>query len=119
MLDQKKTYIGMAVAGIALIGAGSAAAYYATQGNKSESAIAQNNTASAPVAAAQPAPAPQQVVTCDDGNIVGLATGAVAGGVVGNQFGKGKGNTAATIGGAAGGAYLGQKYIPTDGVTCR
>jgi hypothetical protein len=33
--------------------------------------------------------------------------GAGAGAAVGNQFGKGEGNTAATIGGAAAGAALG------------
>ena len=42
---------------------------------------------------------------------VGLGTiaGAVVGGVVGNQVGSGRGNTAATVIGAAGGAYIGHE----------
>lgn len=42
---------------------------------------------------------------------VGLGTiaGAVVGGVVGNQVGAGRGNTAATVIGAAGGAYIGHE----------
>lgn len=42
---------------------------------------------------------------------IGLGTiaGAVVGGVVGNQVGSGKGNTAATVIGAAGGAYVGHE----------
>ena len=37
----------------------------------------------------------------------GMAIGGVVGGLVGNQFGHGSGNTAATVVGAAGGAYAG------------
>lgn len=45
------------------------------------------------------------------GNSIGLGTiaGAVVGGIVGNQVGSGKGNTAATVIGAAGGAYVGHE----------
>lgn len=44
-------------------------------------------------------------------NEIGLGTlaGAVVGGVVGNQVGGGRGNTAATVIGAAGGAYAGHE----------
>jgi len=44
-------------------------------------------------------------------NDVGLGTlaGAVVGGVVGNQVGGGRGNTAATVIGAAGGAFAGHQ----------
>ena len=45
---------------------------------------------------------------------VGIATGAVVGGLLGNQIGKGNGRTLATVAGAVGGGYLGnmagQKY---------
>jgi uncharacterized protein YcfJ len=48
-----------------------------------------------------------------DGNItkqdVGTVGGAVAGGVIGSQFGSGAGNTAATIGGAVVGGYVGNQ----------
>jgi outer membrane lipoprotein SlyB len=40
---------------------------------------------------------------------IGTIAGAVIGGVVGNQVGGGRGNTAATVIGAAGGAYAGHE----------
>ena len=40
---------------------------------------------------------------------VGTIAGAVVGGIVGNQIGSGQGNTAATVLGAAGGAYAGNQ----------
>lgn len=40
---------------------------------------------------------------------VGAIAGAVIGGIVGNQVGGGSGNTAATVLGAAGGAYAGHE----------
>lgn len=45
------------------------------------------------------------------GSDIGLGTlaGAVVGGIVGNQVGAGRGNTAATVIGAAGGAYVGHE----------
>lgn len=68
----------------------------------------------------KPQPAPQQQVKkCDDGNIVGAGIGAAAGGVIGNQFGKGKGKDLATIGGIIAGGTAGHQMIPTRGVLCR
>ncbi len=55
---------------------------------------------------------------CDDNNIVGTIGGGIAGGVIGAQFGSGSGRTVATTAGALGGAALGNKYMPTRGVTC-
>ena len=45
------------------------------------------------------------------GSSIGLGTiaGAVIGGVLGNQVGSGRGNTVATVAGAAGGAYVGHE----------
>jgi uncharacterized protein YcfJ len=63
------------------------------------------------VAAAQPA--------CNDSNILGIVAGGVAGGVLGSTVGRGNGRTAATIAGTAGGAYLGNQFIPLQNVTCR
>ncbi len=40
---------------------------------------------------------------------IGTIAGAVIGGIVGNQVGSGRGNTAATVIGAAGGAYAGHE----------
>ena len=45
----------------------------------------------------------------DSNRVAGTAIGAVAGGVIGNQFGKGKGKTATTIAGAVGGGVVGNK----------
>jgi outer membrane lipoprotein SlyB len=50
-------------------------------------------------------------VTEKDGDAgpVGLIAGGVVGGLLGNQVGQGRGKTAATIAGVAGGAYAGHK----------
>jgi uncharacterized protein YcfJ len=45
----------------------------------------------------------------DTHRIAGTAIGAVAGGVLGNQVGGGKGKTLATVAGAVGGGYAGNK----------
>ena len=42
-----------------------------------------------------------------DGVLTGAAIGTVAGGIIGNQFGKGNGKTAMTVAGAIGGLFLG------------
>jgi uncharacterized protein YcfJ len=45
----------------------------------------------------------------DDHRVLGTAVGAVAGGLLGNQVGGGKGKTLATVGGAVAGGYVGNK----------
>jgi uncharacterized protein YcfJ len=45
----------------------------------------------------------------DQHQIAGTAIGAVAGGLLGNQIGGGKGNTLATVAGAVGGGYAGKR----------
>lgn len=117
---QKFMIYGLAAA--AVLVASGASAYYITQGKTAEPQVtstAQTTAAATPVyTSREPAPV-AQAPACDDGNVIGIASGAVAGGLLGNQIGKGSGNTLATIGGAAGGAALGQRYIPTHGATCR
>lgn len=50
----------------------------------------------------------QQQGSCDDGDVaLGTGLGALAGGIIGHQFGKGSGNTAATIGGVILGGIVG------------
>ena len=44
-----------------------------------------------------------------EGGALGLIGGGVAGALLGSQIGAGRGNTLATIAGAAGGAYAGKK----------
>jgi outer membrane lipoprotein SlyB len=71
--------------------------------------------------AASPAPA---AAKCNDCGVVqsiryveqqgqtsglGAVAGGVVGGVLGHQIGSGRGNTVATVAGAAGGAYVGNK----------
>ena len=45
----------------------------------------------------------------DEHRLVGTAIGAVAGGLLGNQVGGGKGKTLATVAGAVGGGYAGNR----------
>ncbi len=45
----------------------------------------------------------------DQHQIAGMAIGGVAGGLLGNQVGGGKGRTLATVAGAVGGGYAGKK----------
>ncbi len=49
----------------------------------------------------------QQVVTNGQKSGAGAAMGAIAGGVIGNQIGRGSGNALATMAGLVGGAILG------------
>ena len=52
----------------------------------------------------------QSVELVKQGGIgIGTIAGAVVGGVIGNQVGAGRGNTVATVIGAAGGAYVGHE----------
>jgi uncharacterized protein YcfJ len=45
----------------------------------------------------------------DDHRLIGTGVGAVAGGLLGNQVGGGKGKTLATVGGAVAGGVIGNK----------
>ena len=45
----------------------------------------------------------------DSNRIIGTATGAVVGGLLGNRVGKGSGKKAATVGGAVAGGLIGRK----------
>jgi uncharacterized protein YcfJ len=54
-----------------------------------------------------PRPAPQP-------NYIGIGTGAVIGGLIGNQVGGGNGKKLATVAGIIGGGYLGNQMINTN-----
>src|SRR5207342_2283713 len=45
----------------------------------------------------------------DQHQVAGTVIGAIAGGVIGHQFGGGKGRTLATVGGAVGGGAVGKE----------
>lgn len=54
-----------------------------------------------------------------EGGLIGIAGGAVVGGLLGNQVGKGTGKTVATVAGAAAGGYAGnevQKHVTSKEV---
>jgi uncharacterized protein YcfJ len=51
----------------------------------------------------------KHVNSSDTHRVAGTAIGAVAGGVLGNQVGGGKGKTLATVGGAVAGGVVGNK----------
>ena len=51
----------------------------------------------------------RQTNTNDPNRVTGTAIGAVAGGVVGNQIGGGRGRTLATVGGAVAGGVVGNR----------
>jgi uncharacterized protein YcfJ len=65
--------------------------------------VAQND---APAYAQQPAPAPAPAA---QPNYVGIGTGALIGGILGNQVGSGNGRKLATVAGAIGGGMLGNE----------
>lgn len=87
------------------------------------SATASNTSAPATVATAPVAAAPAKAVCASCGTVeavtpitregkgsgVGIVAGGVLGAVVGNQIGSGNGRTAATVLGAAGGGWAGNK----------
>jgi surface antigen len=57
-----------------------------------------------------PQPSYSSIHCTNRSNPLGLILGGAAGGMLGHQFGKGKGNTAATIGGAVIGSAIGASY---------
>ncbi|MFC3456736.1 glycine zipper 2TM domain-containing protein [Massilia haematophila] len=63
--------------------------------------------------AAPPAPTPAPVQ--QGPNYVGVATGAVIGGLIGNQVGGGNGKKLATLAGVIGGGYVGNEIAKRNG----
>ena len=97
--------------------------------NDRTSAAYPPNDAGIDVIPARPAGAPplcrecgtveavREVSTPAEGSGLGAVAGGVLGGLLGHQIGRGKGNTAATIVGAAGGAFAGhqvEKQVRAD-----
>jgi hypothetical protein len=70
---------------------------------------------------AQNAPAPQYQAPAEPArpasqvSPLGIATGAVVGGLLGNQVGSGRGRTLATVAGVVGGGYLGNTVAKNYG----
>jgi surface antigen len=63
-------------------------------------------------------PAMSEIFSTSTNNLIGSGLGAVAGGLLGSQFGKGGGNTVMTVGGilagALAGGYVGRAMEPAD-----
>lgn len=51
----------------------------------------------------------KEIQSKDSNRLIGTGVGAVAGGLIGNQVGGGKGKTLATVAGAVGGGYAGNQ----------
>ena len=120
MTKTQNTIIVASLVVLALAGTAVGSSYFTRSAMEEPHAPppAQQAQALRPAAAARPQVAAAQP-PCNDHNAVGTVGGAVAGGLLGNQFGKGTGKTVATVGGVAAGGYLGNKYIPTNGTLCR
>lgn len=101
----------------------SADAGTSADGNNAASAVAADTTQYGKVVSVDPVRKtvnnPQQVCKDevvshttppkDEHRLAGTAIGAVAGGLLGNQIGGGKGKTLATVAGAVGGGYAGNR----------
>ena len=118
MKPSQTYWLAAAAVVVALASTAVASSYFTRQTIEESKPVAEAKPAPKPVhrqqqAAAQPLP------PCDDHNVVGTVGGAVAGGLIGSQFGKGSGKGIATAGGAVAGGALGNAYIPTRGATCQ
>ena len=121
MTRKNIVFLTLGAAALMLVTAG-ASAYIVQKANEPETKVEaranpQKITWNEPRREAQPQ-AVQQKPACNDSNIVGTALGAVGGGLVGSQIGKGKGQDLATIGGAVAGGFAGHEYIPTHNALC-
>jgi len=96
---------GAANAGAANTPAAAASAQYA----KVVSVTPVRRTTQVPKQVCRDETVAQAAPTRDQHNLVGTAIGAVAGGLLGNQVGGGKGKTLATVAGAVGGGYAGNR----------
>ncbi len=112
-LDKRDVVIGILAVIILVAGAAGASAYLTR-----ESAATATPPQPTKTVIYKQAPQ-QQLPKCNDNNVLGMAAGALGGGVAGHAVGKGSGKTAATIGGALAGGYLGKEYIPLQNTTCR
>lgn len=95
------------------------AGYAPHPGNAAPPPPQDNNVEYAQVISVTPLTGPQRVCTdqtvterrpqSDDHQVAGTVIGAIAGGVIGNQFGRGNGRKLTTVAGAVGGGIAGKK----------
>ena len=125
----KPVIAGVAIAALGIIVAVAIAAKYgvANMGNQPQYAqvvdvqpISKTTTSSHPHQVCRDETVTHQEPYKDQHQIGGAVVGGVVGGLLGNQIGGGKGNTLATLGGAAAGAFAGheiQKKHQEDNAT--
>ncbi|WP_290644877.1 glycine zipper 2TM domain-containing protein [Aquabacterium sp.] len=95
-----------ALVGLTIVAGGLFTALNAHAGTSS---TATNTSSAASTASQGTVQAVQAVEVKGKGSGVGVVTGAVLGGLVGNRMGKGTGNTLMTVGGAVAGGYAGNE----------
>lgn len=110
----KSMFKGIAIGGIAMVVLAVAAVgvYQATSQPKFADVVAVKEiteTIVTPREECRDVPVQQKVPVKDTHRITGTVLGGVAGGVLGHQIGSDTGQAVATIVGAAGGAYVGNK----------
>jgi uncharacterized protein YcfJ len=108
----KNMMIGSVLGAVAVTTAGSWAGYQALDSSKYAEVISAKQamkTVSTPREECRDEIVNQQRAVKDPQQIAGTVTGAVVGGLLGNQIGGGKGKKIATVGGAVAGGYAGNK----------
>jgi uncharacterized protein YcfJ len=102
-----------AVAGVVIATAGGAVAGYKAISAPKAAEVVSSTLLTRTVKAARESCRDEQVTHVrpvkDKHRLVGTGVGAVAGGLLGNQFGGGKGKTLATAAGAVAGGYAGNR----------
>jgi len=110
-----KSMLTGVVIGVVVATAGGGIAGYNMLGKK-EPAYAEvlgvdeiRETVQTPREVCEDVPVTLQKPVQDEHRVIGTATGALVGGLLGNQIGKGTGKKIATVAGAAAGGYAGNK----------
>lgn len=104
---------GLVVGGIAMVVLTAGAVGYKTMSQPTFADVVAvkdvTQTVTTPREECQDVAVQKQAPVKDDNRIAGTAIGAIAGGVLGNQVGGGRGKTVATVAGAAAGGYAGNQ----------
>ena len=115
---------GLVVGGIAMVVLTAGAVGYKTMSQPTSADVVAvkdvMQTVTTPREECQDVQVQKQAPVKDENRIAGTAIGAIAGGVLGNQVGGGRGKTVATVAGAAAGGYAGnqvQKNMQQKDVT--
>ena len=94
---------------VTLAGVAAIAGHQASSTARVVSAVATTHTVKVPHEQCHDETVVHQAPVKDTHRLLGTGLGAAIGGILGHQVGGGRGNTLATVAGAAGGAYAGNK----------